>query len=163
MEPRSLIPVGIAEMKIARAPDILISYGLGSCVGIVIYDRSVTIAALAHTLLPAPREREHEVTATKFSSTAVDVMVAELTGLGAVRENLAAKLAGGSHMFDTTLNSYLGGIGERNLTAAREALKRHAIPVISEDTGGNYGRTVEFDPSTRELHVRSLKGIDRKI
>jgi len=163
MEPRNLIAVGIAEMKVARAPDILVSYGLGSCVGIVIYDLNGAVGALAHTLLPAPRENSVETASAKYSSTAVDVIVAELIRSGVVRERLVAKLAGGSHMFDTTLNSYLGGIGERNVAAARESLKRHGIRIVAEDTGGDYGRTVEFDPGTGELQVRSLKGIDRKI
>jgi chemotaxis protein CheD len=158
------VPVGIAEMKVGRAPDILVTYGLGSCVGIVVYDPAAAVGALAHILLPAPRGDDPSSSPAKFSSTAVGFMVEELTSKeGCVRERLVAKLAGGAHMFDTILASSRAGIGERNVLAAREALVRCGIPLLAEETGGDFGRTIEFDPGTGELRVRSLKGESKTI
>ncbi|MBT1074751.1 chemotaxis protein CheD [Geobacter grbiciae] len=153
-----IISVGISEHKVASDPVVLVTYGLGSCVGIALYDPEVRIGGLAHTLLPAPvREVQGAERTAKFTCWAVDLMVEELLKCGCAPERLVAKLAGGATMFEPQYRSTHGGIGERNVAAAREALERSGIPLVAEDTGGDYGRSLEFNTTTGIIMVRALQ------
>lgn len=147
--------VGIAEVRVAQAPAILVAYGLGSCLGITLYDPQAQLGGLAHSLLPAPLPGQRRELGTKFVDAAIEVMVEELARLGARRESLAAKIVGGAHMFEPLHHATAAGIGARNAQSAREALRSMEIPLLAEDVGGNYGRTVEFELATGEVRVRS--------
>lgn len=160
MSPRER--VGIAEVKVARAPALLVAYGLGSCLGIALYDPQLQVGGLAHTLLPAPRPRQRGAGGTKFVETAIRVMVDELLQRGACRERLAAKVVGGANMFEPLHPAVTDGIGARNAQTARETLRVLGIPLLAEDVGGNHGRTVEFVLATGEVRVRSVCHADVK-
>lgn len=153
-----IISIGISEYRIAFAPAVLVTYGLGSCVGIALYDPDARIGGLAHTLLPAPvRDVEVLEKTAKFTCWAVELMVEELVKCGCAPERLVAKLAGGATMFESQYRSTHGGIGERNVAAARAALERSGIPLVAEDTGGDYGRSLEFNTATGIIMVRALQ------
>lgn len=156
--------VGISEFRVARPPAILVTYGLGSCLGIVLYDRERQIGGLAHTLLPAPRPGFEGGRLTKFVDNAIRMMVAELEQQGAARGSLTARIVGGANMFVPLYESAAeDGIGARNVRAARETLQALAIPVLAEDVGGSHGRSVEFDLDAGTVQVRSVCGGDRII
>lgn len=156
--------VGIAELRLARAPAILVSYGLGSCLGITLYDPELRLGGLAHTLLPAARVALGEGEHPKFVDFAVRSMAEALCAQGAAPERLVAKLAGGANMFAAaTLNLDGGGIGQRNIQAARTVLAELAIPVVAEDVGGSCGRTIEFSLDNGELLVRSVRNNERRV
>ena len=127
-----LIKVGMADYKTGRAPDSLISYGLGSCIGIALYDISTKIRGLAHIMLPDSSQARS-------------------------KEN-PAKFAGGAQMFSFTNTTDIMRIGERNAEAVRFVLKKLDIRLISDDTGGNYGRTVELK---LEAGIYRVKTIDK--
>ncbi|AJE04440.1 chemotaxis protein CheD [Geobacter pickeringii] len=153
-----ILSVGISEFRVAAAPSILMTYGLGSCVGIALYDPVALTGSLAHTLLPAPvRFQDDGGRSAKFTCWAVDLMVEELGKCGCAIDRLVAKLAGGATMFEPRHRTTHGGIGERNVTAAREALERCGIPLVAEDTGGDYGRSLEFNTATGIIMVRALQ------
>ena len=153
-----IISVGISEHKVAIAPVVLVTYGLGSCVGIALYDPEARTGGLAHTLLPAPvRDVQGAEKTAKFTCWAVELMVGELVKCGCAPERLVAKLAGGATMFESQYRSTHGGIGERNVAAARDALERSGIPLVAEDTGGDYGRSLEFNTTTGIIMVRALQ------
>jgi len=153
-----IVSVGISEFKIASAPTILMTYGLGSCVGIALHDPVALTGGLAHTLLPAPvRGMDSMVKSAKFTCWAVDLMVEELIKCGCVAERLVAKLAGGATMFEPQHRTTHSGIGERNVTAAKEALERRGIPLVASDTGDDYGRSLEFNTVTGIITVRALQ------
>lgn len=148
--------IGIAEMHLGRAPGLLVTHGLGSCLGITLYDEQAQVGAMAHTLLPSPRPGQEITRPAKFVVTALEQMLVELEAMGAVREQLVAKLVGGANMF-VNLQPLSGDlIGERNARTARETLALLAIPLAGEDTGGEYGRSAEFDLRTGEVHIRTL-------
>ncbi len=158
---RQLERVGISEVRIARAPVVLIAYGLGSCLGIALYDPQVRVGGLAHTLLPAPRAALPEMRPTKFVDSAIRLMIDRLLAEGAAAERLIAKLVGGANMFEPLYHQAEEGIGARNIRTARETLRSLHLPLAAEDVGGNYGRTAEFDLQSGELRVRSVRRDDK--
>lgn len=148
--------VGISEFKTARAPAVLVTYGLGSCLGITLYDPLRQLGGLAHTLLPLfrPGDKTRE---TKYVDSAIRLMMAELIELGAERDCLEAKISGGANMFEPLYAPETEGVGARNARAARETLHLLGIPLLAEDIGGNHGRTVEFDLANGEVRVSSVR------
>lgn len=150
--------VGISELKLALAPAVLVTYGLGSCVGITLYDPLLRIGGMAHTLLPAPRPEPADLRPGKFVVTAIHALLAQLLAAGAHRERLQAKLVGGANMFENLFPPGGEQVGERNVQAARTLLAELRVPVVAEDTGGSFGRTAELHLLSGELRVRSVRG-----
>lgn len=148
-----IIRVGIADMNICRAPDKITTIGLGSCVGVVLYDKTSKLAGLLHIMLPDSTKIKHNENKCKFADTGIDEMVRVLEANGMSRENMRAKIAGGAKMFEFSNTSTMGSIGDKNVSAVREKLNSLGIKIKSEDVGANYGRTIVFDPETRELSV----------
>ncbi len=158
-----IIQVGMADMKIARAPDLLMTAGLGSCIGICIYDLSIKVASLAHIMLPYSAQAKNASNRAKFADTAIDLVLEEIYKNGASSSRLAAKIAGGAQMFKFSGDSDIMKIGARNSQAVEECLSKHRIKLLANDTGGNYGRTITFDPGKGELLIRTIGHGERII
>lgn len=147
------IVVGISDQKIAHCPDILVSYALGSCVGICLYDTVLHIGGLAHILLPDSNMAVNgEVNEYKFADTAIRRLLYNLEAYGCSRYRLVAKISGGSNMFISQGKS----VGEKNVEAVKRELARLHIKIVAEDTGGSHGRTLEFHTVDGSLWVKSL-------
>lgn len=143
--------VGIVDMALANAPDTLTTIGLGSCVGIVLYDQVRKTGGLSHVLLPqAPAQKE--VQAAKYANTAIAELIRRMGEAGASPRRLIAKLAGGASLFMGGAADFLQ-IGRLNVAMCRETLQAHRIPIVAEDTGGNMGRTIVFDCETGLLRI----------
>ena len=152
-----LLVVGISDYKLARCPNVFVTYALGSCVGICLYDKLAKVGGLSHIMLPeSSMFSKSEINRMKFADTAIVDLVRELTRLGADSRRLVAKIAGGAQMFEVQQGSMIGTIGERNTVSVKNTLYSLKIPVIAEDTGLNYGRTVYFDLDTGIMKVQSL-------
>ncbi|MDF2653966.1 MAG: cheD2 [Bacillota bacterium] len=152
-----LLVVGISDYKLARCPNVFVTYALGSCVGICLYDRQAKVGGLSHIMLPeSSMFSKNEVNRMKFADTAIVDLVRELTRLGGNNRRLVAKIAGGAQMFEVQPGSAIGTIGERNIVSVKNTLHSLNIPIIAEDTGLNYGRTVYFDLDTGIMKVQSL-------
>ncbi len=158
-----LIKVGMADYKVGRAPDTLISYGLGSCIGISLYDPQTKIGGLLHIMLPDSNQSRANENRAKFADTGILDMLNELIRMGAAKSRLVAKLAGGSQMFAFANASDIMRVGLRNASASKEILKKLSIPIVGEDTGGNYGRTVQIDLSTGVYKVKTIDKGDKEI
>lgn len=148
----NLIVVGISDFKIANTPDVLITYALGSCVGTCLYDSRMKIAGLSHVLLPDSAICKNDDNIMKYADTAIVALVAQMERAGALRSRLTAKIAGGAKMFATVGTS----MGDRNVAAVKSELNRLGIRIIAEDTGSNYGRTVEFHTEDGIVLVKSV-------
>ncbi|MGI6435407.1 MAG: chemotaxis protein CheD [Syntrophomonadaceae bacterium] len=158
------IKVGMADYKIARAPDKLLTAGLGSCIGICLCDTSSQVGALAHIMLPsgeAARGKSHNH--AKFADTALELVLHELYKNGIAPHRLIAKIAGGAQMFKFLGENDIMKIGLRNAQAVEENLKKHKIRIAAKDVGGNVGRTIVFDPATGELLIKTLGNGERII
>lgn len=149
-----LITIGISDMKVTRSPGCLVTYALGSCVGICLYDSAAKLAGLAHIMLPHYTEH-NGANRLKFADTCIPIMVDEMVKLGCLKSRLTAKIAGGAKMFQVPDESALGNIGDRNVIAVRQTLKLMTIPIVAEDVGKNFGRTVFFNAETGKVEVKS--------
>ena len=158
-----IIKVGMADLKTCKAPDGLITLGLGSCVGIAIRDPMTKIGGLAHIMLPDSKAiLNNNGVKEKFADTGIQELVQQIVALGANRNRLVAKLAGGATMFQLQGRSDIMKIGERNVEACIQILNSLNIAILAKDTGENYGRTVTFYPETGDFHIRAI-GRDNKI
>ncbi|WP_409305447.1 chemotaxis protein CheD [Peribacillus sp. SCS-155] len=150
-----VIKVGIADMNIARAPQTIRTSGLGSCVGVVLYDSLNEIAGLAHVMLPdSALSKGGAINIAKYADTAIPELALRLHKTGAIA--LKAKMAGGAQMFQFSAGNDMMRIGPRNVDAVRKELAALNIRIVSEDVGGNNGRTIEFDPKTSLLNIRTV-------
>lgn len=151
-----IIKVGMADLNIARAPGKLTTLGLGSCVGITLYDETKQLGGLVHIMLPSSLEIKKNDNKFKFADTGIDELVNRLIKKGAKKRNLIAKIAGGSQMFNFNSGNNILKIGERNVIATKEKLSSINIKIRSEDTGGNFGRTIILDPLDGSLFIRTI-------
>ncbi len=149
--------VRMGEFLVREAPAQLAIYGLGSCIAIFIFETERRIAALAHVLLPAPAAGSPRGPAGKYADTAIAAILGSILEMGGRRELLVAKVAGGAHMFAASPVTDRETLGERNIRAALEGLRREGLEVAGLDIGGAYGRTVVADASTGRLRITSLK------
>lgn len=154
----SLIKVGMADMKATGDRNgILRTTGLGSCVGLTLHDPTAGVSGMAHIMLPASEiAREKPFNQAKYADTAIPELIRQLTDLGADARRLVAKMAGGAQMFAFAASEAMR-IGPRNVEAVKQQLKHYRIPLIAEDTGSNFGRTIEFYCATGILVVRSVQ------
>lgn len=147
-----IIAVGIADVKAARNPGKLVTVGLGSCVGIMLHDEVAKVGALAHVMLPSSEKIVKNK--AKFADTAIPLAIEKMEKLGAQKSRIVAKIAGGARMF-----SFASGqtfIGDRNVAAVEEALKKNGIRISARDVGGTIGRTLEFDVSSGKVLVKTI-------
>ncbi len=151
-----VVTIGMAELSCSSESALLRTSGLGSCVGVIIYQEGSTHAAMAHIMLPSvtiSSNREHKI--GKFADVAIPELVRQLRAKGAASYRLKAKIAGGAQMFASAGNEMMR-VGERNVIAVKEQLNELKVPLIAEDTGGKNGRTISFDPTTHELTIRTV-------
>ena len=156
-----MIKVGIADMKLGQAPQILRTTGLGSCVGVVLFDEGLKIAGMAHVMLPdSSLARAGTNHIAKYADTAVPSLFARLLEKGARKLSIKAKLAGGAQMFQFAGAHDLMRIGARNIEAVKNQLNSLHLPIVAEDTGGTNGRTIDFVIETGILLVKTVnKGV----
>ncbi len=148
------LTVGIADMKLLQGEGTLITYALGSCIGLCFHDPKLRLGALLHIMLPLNMEagRTHPL---KYADTGIKETLKQLEAKGASRSRLTVKIAGGAKMFEITGGSGLGNIGQRNIDSVHTILKRDNLRLIGEHTGGTVARTLLFDVVTGQACIRS--------
>lgn len=150
------IKVGIADMNIAFTPDRIITVGLGSCIGIALYDRINLIGGLVHIMLPDSTQFSSINNPLKFADLAIPILITKMESMGARRNNIKAKISGGASMFNFSDKKMIMDIGSRNNIAVRKTLEKLTIPIVSQDVGGNKGRTMIFDTSSGVVLIRTV-------
>ena len=156
------ILVRVADWAADRGEGVLVTLGLGSCVAIMLHDPQAGAGAMAHVLLPSKSLARDATNPAKFPETAVPLLIERLSALGADPRRLVAKLAGGASMFAQLMTPGTVQMGERNVTAARDALRAAGIPVVRESVGGGVGRSLRFYVGDGRVEVRSV-GTDAYI
>ncbi len=151
-----LIKVGMADLKVAKAPDTLTTLGLGSCIGLTMYDPVMKIGGMVHYMLPDSTKIKNNSNIAKFGDTGIQELLRLMLLNGANRRRLVAKIAGGAQMFAMSGSSAIGNVGDRNAEEAVLILRQLGIPLIARDTGLNYGRTVELDCSTGQYLIKAV-------
>ncbi|SHJ91263.1 chemotaxis protein CheD [Paramaledivibacter caminithermalis] len=152
----NIVKVGMADLKTTFSPKILTTLGLGSCVGICLYDPVKKVAGMAHIMLPDSKNIRNNSNLFKFADTGIDALIDEMVKKGASKYRLISKIAGGSQMFSFASKNDIMKIGERNVIAVKKILNDYNIPIKAQDTGGNYGRTIEFHSIDGKLLVKTI-------
>ena len=152
----NVVKVGMADLNICKSPDVITTLGLGSCIGLTLYDPVTKIGGMVHYMLPDSTQVRNNENIAKFADTGIDELLKKVIAAGASKQRLVAKIAGGAKMFETTGASAIGNIGTRNAEAAKQILKQKGIRLIAEDTGLNYGRTVELHCETGDFHIKAV-------
>ena len=149
-----MVTVGIADLNIARNSATVCTYALGSCVGICLYDKDLKRAGLAHIMLPWSKDASlPNDNMRRYADTGITELIQKMIAHGARKSMLTAKIAGGAQMFAT--NSAVFNIGDRNVDAVKKVLSTYNIPIIAEETGANFGRTVFFHADTGIMEIRA--------
>lgn len=148
--------IGISDMKIVKDTDSLVTYALGSCVGICLYDPVTKVGGLGHIMLPNFPENNRNENKYRFADTCIPQMLDQMERMGVLRRRIVAKIAGGAKMFEVSGDSSFGNIGARNVVAVKNSLQEFRIPILAEDTGLNYGRTVYFYTEDGKMVVKSF-------
>jgi chemotaxis protein CheD len=153
--------VRMGELAVSSVPGhVLVSLGLGSCIGLALIDRRMGVAGLAHIVLPQSQGAAQD-NPRKFADLAVPELLAELEAEGARRVRLEAVLVGGASMFVVSASSL--EVGHRNEAAVRDLLEQQRIPVVATATGGSRGRTVRVEVGTSAVTVREAGGKDTEL
>ena len=153
--------VRMGELAVSSVPGhVLVSLGLGSCIGLALLDRRMGIAGLAHIVLPQSQGHTTD-NSRKYADFAVPELVSELEAEGARKVRLEAVLVGGASMFAVSSSSL--EVGQRNEGAVRELLKTMRIPVRATATGGSKGRTIRVDVATGTVTYREAGGQDTEL
>ena len=158
-----IIKVGMADLNICKSPDGLTTLGLGSCVGIALRDPITKVGGLAHIMLPDSTAIKDNTNIPKFADTGIVELVNRIVFAGGSKSRLVAKIAGGAQMFAFQNKSSLIKVGEKNVMAVKKKLEELNIPILAEDTGENYGRTVIFYPETGDCVIRAVGKTEKVI
>lgn len=145
--------IGIADMKIARGTGTLITYALGSCIGICLYDPMIKLGGMVHIMLPESLSSNNQ-NIFKYADTGIRETLRKMEVFGGQRQRMVCKIAGGAKMFEVQATGPLGNIGERNAVSTKNILRTEGIKLLKEDTGGNYARTLSFDVSTGMAKIK---------
>ncbi len=159
----NVIKVGMADLQVAKAPDSLITLGLGSCIGLTLYDPVTKIGGMVHYMLPDSTQLKNNTNIAKFGDTGIRELYNQMVKRGAMPRRMVAKIAGGAKMFEVSGLSNVGHVGERNAQQAKKMLKELQVPLIAEDTGLNYGRTVTLDCETGEFFIKAVGKTNKTI
>ncbi len=152
----NMIKVGMADLNTCKAPDAITTLGLGSCIGVVLYDARTKACGMVHVMLPDSTQIKTHDNPAKFADTGIKELLDLLSKQGIMKSSLQAKIAGGAQMFAFNTGNDLLRVGQRNAEAVRKILKDYGIRVVAEDCGENYGRTIEFYPETSELYIKAI-------
>lgn len=158
------IDVGIGDFKIVGNGHILSVTSLGSCIALILYDPVSKIGGLAHIMLPENfLFRVEESNPRRFADTGIALMLKELVAQGVGKSRLKAYVIGGANLFPAFTPEPIADIGKKNIEAVKRILARENIPLLAEDTGGDYGRNVELSTTTGEVWIKSFKHGRKKL
>lgn len=156
------VKVKISDMAILKKEGTLVTVGLGSCVGIALYDQENKVGGLAHILLPDSSlftSRLNSFNPAKFADTAIPFLTDEMEKAGAKKRLLKAKIAGGGQLF--SFQKAGCSVGEKNVKAVKYLLNKYKIPIKGEDVGGSKGRTMKFYVNSGKVIISTVGGIEK--
>lgn len=151
--------VGISDCRVStNVDDVLVTYSLGSCIGVTLYDPVIRVGGMLHYMLPLSKVSPDKARdkPAMFADTGVPMLLNEILALGAEKSRLIVKVAGGSQLMD---QNKVFNIGERNYLVLRKILWKNKILIDAEDVGGNISRTIRFEVGSGLVTVKSSKGV----
>ncbi|GAB6167730.1 chemoreceptor glutamine deamidase CheD [Clostridium carnis] len=163
MREKNEVRVGIADHSIVSFPDRVITMGLGSCIGIALYDKEKKIAGLVHIMLPYSTQFKNIVNPMKYADIGIPSLLSKMVDNGCIKKNIVAKIAGGASMFNFPDKKIISDVGKRNSTAVVETLNSLGIPIIAEDVGGNKGRTMIVETEDGTVLIKSIGSVVKRL
>jgi chemotaxis protein CheD len=154
------VHVRIGEVCVKADQGVLFAIGLGSCVGVALYDPRYKVGGLAHVMLPEPPPRKTDFLRGRYAHTAIEMLVDQMIEAGARKRGMYARIVGGAAMFADVLPQEGIGLGERNVAAVIKSLGKHSIPLKAQETGGSYGRSIFLDANDGSLMIRAVRRDD---
>lgn len=158
-----VVKVGMADLNVCTPPNSITTLGLGSCVGVILYDPIKKISGMVHVMLPDSTKINNNENKAKFADTGIKELLNRILKMGASKPAIIAKIAGGAQMIAFSSNNDMLRVGDRNVEATKKILRELSIPLVAEDTGDSYGRTIEFFPETGELKIRAVGKTQKSI
>ena len=149
------LKVGIGDMKFTRGDSRIITFALGSCIGITFYDPFLKLGALLHIMLPS-RSDLNDPKVFKYADSGIHETIRKLTAFGMMKNRTIVKIAGGAKMFEMKGSSDFGNIGQRNAAMVKKILMEEKLRIVAEDTGGAYARTMLLDVSNGDVIIRTV-------
>lgn len=160
---KEIIEVGMGRMHISCAPNVLVTRGLGSCLGITLYDRVKKIGAMAHAMLPDISRAVSNTNPSRFVNSSIEKMLQDLKDQGCNRLHFEAKLFGGARMFGFITQDSSLNLGEKNMNMAKDILSKNEIPVLAMEVGGNFGRTIELDLENGKVLIKTVSFGEKEV
>ena len=154
----NVINIGMSQIEVSSKPGtVLAAPSLGSCIGLAIYDPDSKVGGMAHIVLPdSAKVLKVSENQGKYADTAVPEMLKKMISLGANKNKLIVKIAGGAQMFNLQQGANVLNIGFRNTVAVKAALSKEGLEITKSDTGGNKGRTFKLDVLTGSFSVKII-------
>lgn len=156
------LTVGIGDMKFTRENGKIITYALGSCIGIAFYDPVLRLGALLHIMLPE-RNNQNDQKVFKYADSGIQETLRKLSAFGMIKRRTVVKIAGGAKMFDIKGSSDFGNIGQRNADMVKQILAREQMYIHASDTGGSFARTMVLDVSNGNVVIRTAGKQERHL
>jgi chemotaxis protein CheD len=160
---RRVIEVNMANMSIAKAPHVLVTRGLGSCLGIALYDPTKKIGAMAHPMLPDIEKAKVKSNPARFVNSVIDKMLEDLKKEGCLKKNLVVKLFGGAHMFSFIAQDSILNVGEKNIEMAKSIFRQLGLKITAEELRGNIGRTIELNLEDGKVRLKSITAGEKVV
>ncbi len=157
------IVVGISDIKVAKGDNTIVTYALGSCVGVCLYDEVTGVGGMLHAMLPDSNQALEAFRPEKYVDSGIPILHRMVCRMGADRRRLKAKLFGGAKMFQYAVSTETTDIGTANVLMARESLRRMGVALVTEVTGGEVGRTIRFNPSDGSVHIRATDNTEQNV
>jgi Chemotaxis protein; stimulates methylation of MCP proteins len=151
-----VIRVGMAELKVGKAPDKIVTLGLGSCIGVCTYDALLKVGGIVHIMLPDSSMAIEPINPAKFADTGIPLLLHEMEQQGAMFTRIIIKIVGGAEMFSANNYDAHLGVGERNVLAVEETCHKLNLAIAAKSTGGHAGKSVNFNLDTGVIEVKSM-------
>lgn len=153
----------MGEIVFSRPDSILLkALGLGSCIGLCVFDPTTKLGCLAHIVLPEAKSPD-TAEVGKYANTAVSYVVGEMTARGALKSRMRAAIAGGAQLFSFEGSADRLDVGKRNIEAVKSLITQSKLRLVAEDVGGKFGRTVVFNSLTGEVTVKQAGGSEKPL
>jgi len=154
-----MIVVGLGEMQVAgNCSLVLACLGLGSCIGVSAYDPEARVGAMVHIVLPHGNNADSLKSPTKYANTALPYMVKEMEKLGAAKRRIILKIAGGAKIISTVPTGSILDIGDRNISAVKDAIFENDLRLKTEELRGTLGRSMWLYIETGVTKLRTTSG-----
>jgi chemotaxis protein CheD len=158
-----IIEVEMAQLILAEAPARLVTRGLGSCLGITIYDPIKKIGGMVHAMLPDIEKAKIQTNSARFVNSAVKTMVKEMEKKGCSKPRMVAKVFGGAHMFSFIISDGALNVGQKNVEMAESVLNEMNIKIAVLETGGTFGRTIELDLNDGKVLIKTVSWGEKEV